>query len=255
MRSQPALSQTNGPALLLVLALALATSVAADDYGQYGFAVPSAGSASGSMLTAQHEPLNLVLSNRSDHRVLVPAANAGGLYTYLGALGFGAECFGYHLGGDQFADVGDGRGEVVQNSIVRYKYGRDDYLGTCLETLFGGNHIRVWRQANTAAYFLAASEELPGFDGHNIVPGGYDMGRNYIVGNATGQVGYIDHPAAGDTFSGSCSYRGWTYHTLAVFVDGLMPTDRRAWGVSEAITGEGVSDGLVAVLTVTVDED
>jgi hypothetical protein len=47
---------------------------------------------------------------------------------------------------------------------MRYNYG-DPYLGTCKETVQGGNHFRYWIQngknANSGAIFMACSSELP----------------------------------------------------------------------------------------------
>lgn len=68
------------------------------------------------------------------------------------------ECFGAHLGNPQLADLGDGRGWVNQTIELRNDYG-NDVLGTCWESLVGGNHLRMWRQdgptATTNAVFLA----------------------------------------------------------------------------------------------------
>ena len=66
------------------------------------------------------------------------------------------ECFGIHLGDPQTANLGDGNGNVNQTIELRenLKIG-----GTCGESLFGGNHFRVFRQNgtnhNTGALFLA----------------------------------------------------------------------------------------------------
>lgn len=75
------------------------------------------------------------------------------------------ECFGLHLGGPQSANLGDGNGWVNQTVEMRYDFGNAD-LGTCLESLSGGNHFRMFRQngtqANSGALFLACvSFHLP----------------------------------------------------------------------------------------------
>ncbi len=58
------------------------------------------------------------------------------------------ECLGIHLGGPQSANLGDGNGFVNQTMELRQDFG-DALLGTCLETLEGGNHFRwVWRTRN-----------------------------------------------------------------------------------------------------------
>lgn len=51
------------------------------------------------------------------------------------------ECFGFHLGAPQSANLGDGNGWVNQTVELRQDYG-DIGLGTCLESLIGGNHLR-----------------------------------------------------------------------------------------------------------------
>ena len=70
----------------------------------------------------------------------------------------GIECFGAHLGDPQSANLGDGNGYVNQTFELRQDYGNPD-IGTCWESLVGGNHLRLFRQngpsANTGALFLA----------------------------------------------------------------------------------------------------
>ena len=53
---------------------------------------------------------------------------------------------------------------VNQTDVMRWNYG-DPTLGTCKETVEGGNHFRYWVQdgptGNSGAIFLATSYELP----------------------------------------------------------------------------------------------
>ena len=53
---------------------------------------------------------------------------------------------------------------VNQTAVIRWDYG-DVELGTCQETIEGGNHFRYWIQngpdANTGAIFMATSYEMP----------------------------------------------------------------------------------------------
>lgn len=51
------------------------------------------------------------------------------------------ECLDIHLGSPFSANLGDGHGWVNQTIELRQDYGSSD-LGTCLETLIGGNHFR-----------------------------------------------------------------------------------------------------------------
>lgn len=53
---------------------------------------------------------------------------------------------------------------VNQTAVIRWAYGNVE-LGTCQETLEGGNHLRYWIQngpnANSGAIFMAVSYEMP----------------------------------------------------------------------------------------------
>jgi len=73
-------------------------------------------------------------------------------------LSSSTECFGIHSGDPQSANLGDGNGAVDQLIELREDFG-DPNLGTCLESLNGGNHFRVFTQNgaqhNTGALFLA----------------------------------------------------------------------------------------------------
>ena len=51
------------------------------------------------------------------------------------------ECLGLHLGAPQTANLGDGNGSLNQTIEFREDFG-NDFLGTCLESLLGGNHFR-----------------------------------------------------------------------------------------------------------------
>ncbi|THH00905.1 hypothetical protein EW026_g1700 [Hermanssonia centrifuga] len=145
------------------------------------------------------------------------------------------ECLGIHLGGPQSANLGDGNGFVNQTMELRQDFG-DALLGTCLETLEGGNHFRVFRQngseANSGALFLAVSQEEDLAESHTIAPNGYDVGRDAFVGNAT---------------QGSPSFGGKTYTVQAETLAGVMPSG--AAGVNHDIA----IDGNAILLTVTID--
>ena len=51
------------------------------------------------------------------------------------------ECFGIHLGAPQSANLGDGNGWVNQTIELRQDFGLSG-IGTCFESLIGGNHFR-----------------------------------------------------------------------------------------------------------------
>ncbi|KAJ7043293.1 hypothetical protein C8F04DRAFT_944569 [Mycena alexandri] len=183
----------------------------------------------GSMLTVQDEPLNIIVSALSSPDALT----IRGIINYGNALGYGDDCLGIHLGGPQAADLGDGNGIVNQTQMMREDYG-NTAIGTCLETLEGGNHYRVFRQngslADSGALFLAASKEDPITQQHNIVPNGYNIGRDQVVATATG---------------GIVSFSGVDYSTSVRYVSGLLPVG------SDGINHNISIDGMTAVLTVS----
>ncbi|KAK7451027.1 hypothetical protein VKT23_012702 [Stygiomarasmius scandens] len=148
-------------------------------------------------------------------------------------LSSSTECFGIHSGDPQSANLGDGNGAVDQLIELREDFG-DPNLGTCLESLNGGNHFRVFTQDgaqhNTGALFLAVSQEENAANSHTISPDGYDVGRDNLVSMAVGTK----------------SFGGVTYHTTSQSVSGLLPSG--STGINHGIA----IDGLVTVLTVTV---
>ncbi|KDQ15017.1 hypothetical protein BOTBODRAFT_32018 [Botryobasidium botryosum FD-172 SS1] len=135
------------------------------------------------------EPLNCIISGHSDPEVLVDSPDKGGLRNFFNSIYFSGECLGQHLGSDQGANLGDGHGILNETAVLRYNYG-DPYVGTCQETVEGGNHFRYWIQngpdRNSGAIFMGVSIEKPISAGHDIVLNGYNLGRDWLVGNATG---------------------------------------------------------------------
>ncbi|KAF8495195.1 hypothetical protein F5888DRAFT_587323 [Russula emetica] len=175
------------------------------------------------------EPLNIIISGQSSGWVLAD----GGFVHFANALGFGIECFGAHLGAPQTANLGDGNGWVNQTIELRNDYGNPD-IGTCWESLVGGNHLRLWRQngpkADTNALFLAVSAEENVFEGHTIAPDGYDVGRDDFVKSAVELK----------------EYQGIKYNTVARNITGLISPG--STGVNHGIS----IDGVVVLLTVTI---
>ncbi|KAJ6499435.1 hypothetical protein C8R45DRAFT_115648 [Mycena sanguinolenta] len=194
------------------------------------------------------EPLNVIISGLSSPAVLTDA----GFLNFAQAIGFSFECLGLHLGGPQSANLGDGNGYVNQtvrslsSCFALYSEGvktelRQDYgdalLGTCLESLIGGNHLRVFRQngsaADTGALFLAVSREENVIEGHTIVPDGYNIGRDLLVQNATNT-----NPLP--------SFGGVTYSATLEQMTDLLPAG--STDVNHGIA----TDGVTSVLTVTI---
>ncbi|KAJ6475223.1 hypothetical protein C8R47DRAFT_1179035 [Mycena vitilis] len=166
----------------------------------------------------------VIISGLSSPDVLTDA----GFLNFAKAIGFSTECLGIHLGGPQSANLGDGNGFVNQTSELRQDYG-DSVLGTCLESLIGGNHLRVFRQngpsANSGALFLAVSKEENVTEGHTIVPG-----RDLLVANATANP----------------SFGGVSYSASLQQMTGLLPAG--STNVNHGIA----TDGITSVLTVTI---
>lgn len=175
------------------------------------------------------EPLNVIISGLSSSAVLTES----GLLNYARSIGFSEECFGIHLGDPFAADLGDGHGFVNQSTELRQDFGNSE-IGTCLESLIGGNHFRVYFQngpsANSGAAFLAVSKEKDVENHHDIVDDGYNIGRNELAASAIGTT----------------SFGGVTYSTTARNVTGLMAAGSQ--GVNHGIA----VDGLVTLLTVNI---
>ncbi|OJA07875.1 hypothetical protein AZE42_07666 [Rhizopogon vesiculosus] len=231
----------------------------------YGYYIPMDGG--GSMLTQVQdtypaglgEPINVIISAYSDSEVLLDNGDSGGLINYFQSFGFSTECLGQHSGGDQAADLGDGNGYLNETAVIRWDYG-DATLGTCQETVEGGNHFRYWKQngptADSGAIFMATSYEMPIAEDHNIIVNGYNLGRDWLVGNATAQSTILPTPNMTNTstYSGQTSFNNYTYATTATYLSGLLQnsSDGINHYQSVAVSGANAIDGLVALLTVTI---
>ncbi|KAJ3735896.1 hypothetical protein DFJ43DRAFT_763779 [Lentinula guzmanii] len=234
--------------------------------------VPSEGyysplSNGGSMLTivdgtfpaGQGEPLNIIISANSDQAVLVDQETDGGLRNYWLSFDYAGECLGQHAGSQQAANLGDGNGVLNETDEIRYDY-NDAQLGTCTETIEGGGHFRYWTQngpkANSGAIFMASSYELPLTDGHDIVSNGYNLGRDWIIGNITQTNIPTLNLTNSSTYSGTTSYGGYTYSTSVKYVSGLL--QNTSVGINHNLTvmtsSSNATDGLVAVLEVKITE-
>ncbi|KAE8219138.1 hypothetical protein CF326_g9017 [Tilletia indica] len=178
------------------------------------------------------EPINIVISNASDRFVLT----SKGFLEWASSVQLipNACVVRDNLGGSQQADLGDGNGRKNQTDVLRHSYFTDN---TCKETIQGGNHARYWRQngtsADSRAWFLAASVEMPLAQSHKVVSDGYDLGRDWIIGNAT-------------MSNGTLSTGGYVFQatsTNAAMLQSVSQSD---------INHDIAIDGNVAVITVRV---
>ncbi|KAF9262983.1 hypothetical protein L218DRAFT_959812 [Marasmius fiardii PR-910] len=230
-----------------------------------GFVNPK--SNGGSLLTqvqdtfppGQAEPVNMIISANSDGDVLKDEETDGGLRNYWLSLQFSGECLGQHAGNSQKVDLGDGHGPLNETAVIRYNYG-DPQLGSCKESIEGGNHFRYWVQngpnANTGAIFMAVSYEQPISQQHGIVQNGYNLGRDYIVGNITGSVIPTGNLTNQSTYSGETSFGGFKYQTTVKYLDGLLQNTSIGINHNDSVptASSNAVDGLVALLEVKISE-
>ncbi|GAA5935414.1 hypothetical protein JCM3775_006267 [Rhodotorula graminis] len=160
-----------------------------------------------------------------------------GVGSYVG------ECLGQSDGARQAANLGDGQGMRNQTDILRENFGDVTY-GTCRESAEGGEHFRVFPQvgpeADSGAYFLAASSEEPLSQNHMIVPNGYDLGRDEVVRRATVSGG-TKSPVTNRTFETTATNASGPGYFANVSIDEI---------------NHGIAtDGVVAVLNVKVTSD
>ncbi|KZV73206.1 hypothetical protein PENSPDRAFT_551212, partial [Peniophora sp. CONT] len=207
----------------------------------------------------QGEPLNVVILATSDAAVLVEQQNDGGLINYFQSIGFANECLGQHEGSHQQANLGDGNGALNESAVIRYDYG-DPVLGTCKESIQGGNHFRYWIQngdkANTGAVFMATSYENPATDNHSVIKNGYNLGRDWLVGNATKQSSVIPtlNVTNQTSFSGQTTMNGYVYQTSVQYTSGLLANSSNQVNHRDDVAVDGLPavDGLVALMEVRI---
>ncbi|KAG5726526.1 hypothetical protein E4T56_gene15352, partial [Termitomyces sp. T112] len=200
-----------------------------------------------------------IISGNSDEAILVDSETDGGLRNYFESLGFSAECLGQKESTHQAVNLGDGHGFLNETAVIRWDYG-DPSLGTCKETIQGGNHFRYWIQngpdANSGAIFMAVSYELPLAQQHDIIPNGYNLARDWLIGNITQSSIPTLTLSNATTYNGTTSANGFTYHSDILYVSGLLPntSDGINHNLTVAVSGRNAVDGFVAILTVKITE-
>jgi hypothetical protein len=192
------------------------------------------------------------------------------------------------------ADLKDGKGSKPETGLKRWTFG-DDYIGTCIQTFDGGMHFRYFKQNTThedeadgtGAIFLAVSAEKDLSQKHDIVTDGYNLGRDYLVGNLTQRIirtSHTDMTPGTDNITivdEQVDYRGTktldsiTYKTTVRYVSKQIentsgksthvalpirsfsrPTFTEKINHAEKVTQDGNNavDGLIAVITVEIEE-
>ncbi|KAL5524114.1 hypothetical protein ACEPAG_8287 [Sanghuangporus baumii] len=188
----------------------------------------------GSMLTNTGNGLGEPLNSRERRYISPDVLTDRGFLNYAQSVGFDEECFNIHIGNPQSTNLDDGNGWVNQTILLREDYGISN-ICTCLQSLVGENHFRLFRQngpiANRGALFLAVSHEENAFESHTISPDGYNRERDELVSLA---------------IRGQTSSDGVTYSTISEDVSGLLVAD--AIGINHGIA----IDGIVKVLTVMI---
>jgi len=203
------------------------------------------------------EPLNAIITGDSDADLLMDNQVDGGLRNYFLSFGYSSECLGQHLGDDQGANLGDGHGYLNETAVIRWNYG-DPQLGSCKETVEGGGHFRFWVQdgpdANSGAVFMAVSYEKPIAEQHDIVVNGYNLGRDWMIGNITQQQIPTLNLTNTSAYTGVTSWANYTYQTNISYVSGLLSntSDGVNHFASVGINGMNAIDGLVAVMHVSI---
>jgi len=205
----------------------------------------------------QGEPLNAIISSLSDDIVLKDQETNGGLRNYFLSFGFSGECLGQHAGEQQAADLGDGNGYKNETAVIRWNY-NDAQVGACKETIQGGNHFRYWVQngpsAHSGAIFMAVSYEMSLNNYHDIIVNGYNLGRDWLIGNITGSPIPTQNLSNASTYTGTTTWAGYTYQTNIKYTSGLLGNTNYGinHNLSVGVNGMNASDGLVAAIEVKV---
>ena len=82
--------------------------------------------------------------------------------------------------------------------------------------------------------------------------GRYNAGRDYLVGNLTGQTIDTRQLTNQTTFVGNSTYNNYTYQTEVKYVSGLLQNSSGAWCdflCRVSLTSGGVADGVNHYLT------
>lgn len=184
------------------------------------------------------EPINVIISAESSFGRITGFNNSeiflaqNGLSQYLSALNFSDECLGLHLSTPAYANISSTTPQRL-DFLYRENFGNLEQ-GTCLESLNGGYHFRGWRQGTSGAWFLGASKEQNLTMKHDLVPNGYDIGRDEVVRRAL----------LGGTDARGCKWKPATLQNLT----NLVSSD--AGGVNGVYNHDIGINGSISLLTI-----
>ena len=100
---------------------------------------------------------------------------------------------------------------------------------------------------------MAVSYEKSLAEQHDIIDNGYNLGRDWLVGNATNSEIPTANLTNASTFQGSTGYEGYSYQTTVQYVSGLLPNTSDGINHFQSMSSNA-ADGLVAVLTVRITQ-
>ncbi|BGP55751.1 hypothetical protein JCM8202v2_003358 [Rhodotorula sphaerocarpa] len=178
------------------------------------------------------EPINVVVSADSDGVLMFDE----GFLDWSQSIQFSGSCLGQSQGARQAANLGDGNGTRKPRNA---------------RTDSAQGHYRVWRQngtqANSGAWFLAASREKNLTFQHDITPNGYDEGRDDVVRRAIA-AGGTKSPLTNRTFTATvqnASGPGYYADVTTSQINHGVPID----GVVAVLTVRVTSNGSAPILT------
>jgi hypothetical protein len=103
---------------------------------------------------------------------------------------------------------------------------------------------------------MAVSYEMPLKFDHDIITNGYNMGRDWLIGNITQSTIPSLNLTNGTTYTAKTSFADYTYETQIQYLSGLLENTNDGINHNVTVGGQGfnASDGLVAVLQISITD-
>jgi len=99
---------------------------------------------------------------------------------------------------------------------------------------------------------MAVSYEMSLNNFHDVIVNGYNLGRDWLIGNITGSPIPTQNLSNASTYTGTTSWAGYTYQSNIKYIGGLL--GNTSYGInhnlSVGVNGMNASDGLVATIEV-----